>query len=240
MLRLALLSLALVATIVANAAVYVVSVGINDYRYINDLHLCKNDATAIGNVFRTHTSNVTVLTDANATKDNILSSLRTNFGRAKKGDTVIFYFSGHGYDNGFCPYDMSQRNSTGLSFSEIAEVMRSSKASRKIVLADACHSGGMRKGNSHSSRPSAGNDVLLFLSSRTQENSIELPGMKNGIFTTYLNSGLRGAADANRDRNITAHELFDYVSSGVRETSRDRQHPVMWGKFDDNMSIIRW
>lgn len=240
MLRLALLSLAFVATYVANAALYVVSVGINDYRYINDQHLCKNDARIISDLFLNHTSNVALLTDGDATKVNILHNLRTQFGRARKGDTVIFYFSGHGYDNGFCPYDMRNFNSAGLSYAEIAEVMRSCNASKKIIMADACLSGGMRQSGRTQSRPATGNNVMLFLSSRSNENSIETPFMKNGFFTTYLNRGLRGAADTNRDRDITALELFNYVSSNVRKISNDEQHPVMWGKFDDNMSIIHW
>lgn len=240
MFRLALLSLAFVATIVANAAIYVVSVGINDYKSINDLHLCKNDAKAISEVFSTHTPNVTLLTDAEATKANILRNLRAQFGRAKQADTVIFFFSGHGYENGFCPYDMGNTPSTGLSFADIAEVMRSCDAGKKLIFADSCHSGGMRKSKGKTSNPSAGNNVMLFLSSRTNESSIETPFMQNGIFTTFLKKGLRGAADANQDRDITARELFNYVSQNVRTTSQNLQHPVMWGKFDNNLSIIRW
>ena len=64
--------------------------------------------------------------------------------------------------------------------------------------------------------------------------------MSNGFFTAYLERGLRGAADANKDRDITAKELFVYVSNGVQKLSKGKQHPVMWGKFDDNMSILRW
>ena len=55
-----------------------------------------------------------------------------------------------------------------------------------------------------------------------------------------MQSGFRRQADRNRDRKITARELFDYVSTGVKNISNDNQHPVMWGKFRDNMTIIQW
>ena len=56
----------------------------------------------------------------------------------------------------------------------------------------------------------------------------------------YLQKGLRGNADANRDRTITAKELFDFVSEGVIKISNGKQHPVMWGKFPDNMPVMVW
>ena len=68
----------------------------------------------------------------------------------------------------------------------------------------------------------------------------EKRGWKNSLFTAYLERGLRGGADTNRDRSITAIELFDFVSKGVAKDSSQKQHPVMWGNFDNNMSILSW
>ena len=81
---------------------------------------------------------------------------------------------------------------------------------------------------------------MLFLSSRENEVSIESPSMKNGFFTTCLQRGLRGGADINRDRIITAKELFEFVSLGVKKLSRDKQHPVMRCKFSDSMPVMIW
>ena len=64
--------------------------------------------------------------------------------------------------------------------------------------------------------------------------------MKNGFFTTYLQKGLRGGADADKDRVITAKEIFDYVHTNVVELSKGKQHPVMWGKFSDDMPVMNW
>jgi len=81
---------------------------------------------------------------------------------------------------------------------------------------------------------------MFFLSSRTNEKSIERRGWRNSLFTAYLERGLRGGADTDCNRTITARELFDFVSQGVAKESRQKQHPVMWGKFDDDMPIMVW
>lgn len=82
--------------------------------------------------------------------------------------------------------------------------------------------------------------LMLFLSSRDDEVSYENPLYKNGFFTICLERCLRGGADADRNRVITAKELYQGVRRGVVELSEDRQHPVMWGNFDDNMPVMVW
>jgi uncharacterized caspase-like protein len=136
---------------------------------------------------------------------------------------------------------MGHDYSNALSYYDIYAVFRKSNASRKVIIADACMSGGLRQEqrNGNSSSPNA-SDVVMFLSSRTNEYSIENTRMDNGFFTEYLEKGLRGGADVNRDRIITAKELFNFVSKGVKDLSRNRQHPVMWGNFDDNFIMIDW
>mgnify|MGYP002417038538 FL=1 len=83
---------------------------------------------------------------------------------------------------------------------------------------------------------------MLLLSSRSNEYSLESRSdkIKNGYFTAVLQRALRGAADKDRNRIITAKELFDYVSTRVKEVTNDEQHPVMWGKFSDSMPVMRW
>ena len=80
---------------------------------------------------------------------------------------------------------------------------------------------------------------MLFLSSRTTETSLETD-YKNSLFTIFLERGLRGGADMNKDRHITAREIYNFVHQGVIKASGNKQHPVMWGKFDNNMTIIKW
>lgn len=220
---------------------YVVVAGIAHYRSISDLKLPVKDAKAIAALFRQHTPHVVLLTGKYATKAKLLSALQNQFSHATESDGVVFAFSGHGYPGGFCPYDMSQNEASGLSYREIQQVFKTTKAKRKVIYADACYAGGLR--TNHKDRrhtPLSNDQVLLFVSSRSGETSIETPLMANGFFTSFLLRGLRGGADRNKDRKITARELFDFVSVGVQARSKGKQHPVMWGKFDGNMILMDW
>lgn len=220
--------------------IYVVAVGVSDYKNIDDLRLPEQDAKDVAELYKTKTKNVILITGRYATKERILQSLRDQFSRADKDDMVVLFFSGHGYPGGICPYDMTTRQSSGVTYQEIRGILKQSRAQYKMIFADACFSGGIRGGNNAASANDKDSDVLLFLSSRSGETSIESPFMVNGCFTSFLLRGLRGGADVDRNRRITAKELFSFVYSGVVEKSNGQQHPVMWGRFNDGMVMMDW
>jgi len=225
---------------VAHARTYLVSAGVNRYPAgIPDLHLCVNDAKAVNGIFKYNgDDNVcALLTDADATVSNVKMAMQYVFGQAGHGDAVILFFSGHGIPGAFCCVDGY------LFYTDILNILRQSRASYKMVMADACFSGKMRKSNKRQQQAFKKANVMLFLSSRSNETSLEgqaLVGYRNGFFTTYLEKGLRGEADANRDHVITARELYDFVHENVVNATRKQQHPVMWGSFDRNMPVIKW
>ena len=211
-----------------------VCVGIADYPGTeNDLRISDNDAKTIAKVFAVakHAS-VDILTNKQATQSALLSSMHTSFMNANSEDAVILYFSGHGTPGALVCYDGL------LTYQHIFKMLKGCKAGRKMIIADACYAGKMRTGKQQSTNYNSQN-VMLFLSSRTNETSRETQ-FKNSLFTIFLERGLRGGADRNKDRAITARELYDFVHQGVIEASGNKQHPVMWGKFDNNMTIINW
>lgn len=223
--------------VTANAKTYLVAVGVSDYPGTDkDLRLPANDAATVQYIYSKNSNAESVLlTNSNATKSAILSKLRSTFAKASENDIIVFFFSGHGSKGAFCAYDAQ------IPYSEIRQAMASSKAKNKMIFADACFSGKMRQGRKNTAEQSFNNyNIMLFLSSRGNETSIERRDMKNGFFTSCLQKGLRGGADANKDRTITARELFNYVSTNVKTLSSDKQHPVMWGKFSDNMTVMKW
>ena len=224
----------------AEAKTYLVSAGISDYPGTQyDLRLPVNDAKTITWLYSKNTNvEYCQLLDNDATKSAIVNSIKSLFAKATASDIVVFFFSGHGYRGGFCAYDGN------LSYTAIRKAMATSKSKNKMIFADACYSGKLREDETTSSTSVLNNakkaNVMLFLSSRSNETSIERRSMENGFFTTYLQKGLRGNADANCDRTITAKELFTFVSQGVKKLSDNKQHPVMWGKFNDNMPVMKW
>lgn len=237
--RFMILLIGCLIAICTQAETYVVSVGIGNYAdpKVQNLTKTEADAKAIAQFYKRGTKNVIVITGKYATKSQILKHLKSQFSRAKANDKIVFFFSGHGYPGGFCPYDMTKLDE-GIKYADVISVMQQSKAKSKFIFADACHSGAMRQNGSETD-PKPGN-VLLFLSSRGNEYSAESPFLANGYFTKHLLRGLRGGADANNDMRITALELFKYVSAGVRSQTNDQQHPVMWGKFNDNLTIVEY
>ena len=224
----------LVCTVPVQAKVYLVSVGIADYPDTkNDLRISDNDAKTIAKVFyATKDASVSVLINKDATQSALLSAMHTMFEDAGSDDAVILYFSGHGTPGAIVCYDGL------LTYQHIFKMLKGCKATRKIIIADACYAGKMRTNNQQSTSYNSQN-VMLFLSSRTNETSQETR-YQNSMFTIFLERGLRGGADVNKDRRITARELYDFVHKGVIEASKNKQHPVMWGKFDNNMTVIKW
>lgn len=221
---------------VAQSKVLLVAVGIGDYpKPINKLNLPTKDAIAIQTLIdKNGDSGTAILLDQAATKSAIISEIHARFDHASTDDIIIFFFSGHGYKGGFVAYDGE------MPYSMIREAMGSSKCKNKMIFADACFSGKMRQGKRQVKEEHSDSNVMLFLSSRDNETSIERRDMTNGFFTVCLKDGLSGKADANRDRTITAKEIFDFVSKNVKKLSRNKQHPVMWGNFSNNMPVIRW
>ena len=226
-----------VLPISVQAKIYLLSVGISDYPGTqNDLRLPHNDAATMQWLYKENKqAKVCLLMNDKAKVATVKKALQKMANVATANDIVVMFFSGHGVKGGFVCYDGL------LYYNDIYSAMNACKSKNKMIFADACFSGAMRQGNTQatSSSPSQSN-VMLFLSCRSNETSIETPTMTNGFFTYALQHGLRGGADINKDRIITAKELFGYVSAKVKKESGNRQHPVMWGKFPSNMPVMKW
>ena len=220
------------------ARTYIVSVGIADYPGSrNDLRVSANDVKTIAGIFtKNGNAKVECFVNSDVTIQKVCTAMRNTFAKATPSDAIILYFSGHGIPGGLVCYDGF------LYYSSILNIMKQSKARQKMIFVDACYAGKMRSTNRRSNNFSNEN-VMLFLSSRSTEKSLETPrqtGFKNSLFTVFLERGLRGGADTNKDRTITAKEIYNFVHQGVVEASGNRQHPVMWGKFNENMLVIKW
>lgn len=225
---------------------YVVAVGLGDYMYPQvapSLPCSVNDAKAISHFFRNYNnSSVFMLLDSNATRAHILQVLKREFAKSGPNDEIIFVFSGHGVPGGLTCYETKDAESI-ISYNEIQDIMKNSKARRKMILAMACYSGGLNlKNNSRtpdrSRRTTDKTSVLIYTSSRPNEVSWENKMMRNSFFMQRVLEGLKGAADKNRDRKVTARELFNYVNPRVISDTYGEQHPQMWGNFDDSMVLV--
>lgn len=188
---------------------------------------------------------VRVLVDEDATRSNILTTMRQVLLKADENDVVIFYFSGHGLEGSFLPQDYDGINNK-LYHTEIKAILEQSKAKHKICIADACHSGTLLAMKQplenvlqtyyRAFNASAGG-TALFMSSKGQEYSLEDQGLRSGIFSHYLIRGLKGEADVDGNKLVTIREIYDFVYKNVRTYTSNVQTPMISGKYDQSMPV---
>ena len=213
---------------------YMVSIGISDYPgEVNDLTLPARDAQTMKWLFEKNQDAETILiTDQQATVANIVSQLKAHLAKSTSDDTVVMFYSGHGNKGQLECYDGK------LYYKTLWDILKNVRAKNKFIFINACFSGSVRY--KYSDIVNKDENIVFFTSSRTGEPTLELMLMRNGLFPAYLVRGLKGGADVNRDRAVTARELFDFVSKGVRGKSEDKQHPTMWGRYSDDLVIMKW
>jgi uncharacterized caspase-like protein len=202
-----------------------------------------------GGFRKEHVLLMTDKTEKTPTLRNIKWALGTFLARsAKKDDTVIIFFAGHGAPeidqrgverDGLAKYlipsdaDPDDLYSTALPMDEMQTIFGRVEAERMVVFLDACYSGaaGGRTFSAKKTRAANLDDQFLerltrskgraiITASRPSEVSIELPELGHGIFSHYLVQGLKGAADLNKDGIITVQELYEYVEQQVSAKSR--------------------
>jgi uncharacterized caspase-like protein len=247
--------LIILSKIYAFPSVYAVIVGISSYdNPAMNLHYADKDANSFYKYLRlsnksSSVDNFTLLTNENATRENITRALSSQFAKATTSDHVIFFFSGHGGDGYFTSYD-SGFKSRHLYHYLVRDAFKNCKAKTKLCFADACHSGSIRPKSIDSKMSNRKNffkeasnntdERVVFMSSRPNESSQETVILSNGVFTYYLIKSLKGSADVNSDKKITAFELYTYVHNNVRKLTNNKQNPQMFGKFSPNQVLVNY
>lgn len=212
-------------------------------------------------------SRVNLLLNQKATYTNIKSALFTWLQQAIQEDMVIIYFAGHGSSDSpdsdanlfLLPYDTQYNDisSTGFPMWDIETALkRFIKADNVVVIADACHSGGVGESfdiarrNSRALTITPISEGLQDLSrvgrgicviSASGDNQLSRENLKwgggHGVFTYFLLKGLTGEADYNADTSVTLGELIPYISEKVRRETKNAQSPTVAGKFDPALTI---
>ena len=240
---------------------YAIVVGVGAYKNLSkDLHLAysERDAESLysilisleGGNFRSE--NVKKLLGPKATLANLKTEIEEWLPKvAKENDRVFIYFAGHGFvheGKGYiAPYDFDLNNVSGSGYSmeTLAKTVgQKVKAKWKVLLTDSCHSGFVtsetRAENLNNLWQNLDKNMFSLTASRDQERSFESPdfGGGHGVFTYYVVKGMEGEADDDRDGQVTAVEMTEYVRKNVREATRGKQTPRSdRGSFDPEMLI---
>ena len=184
---------------------------------------------------------VKVLTDDQATKDNVLDGLDWIRKETTSKDVAMVFFAGHGLNdqNGvyyFLPYntDLEKLLRTGVPFTDIKNTVQS-LAGKTLFFIDTCHSGnvlGGRRGLADdlngviNELASAENGAVVFAASTGNQYSLEDAKWNNGAFTKALVEGFTGRADYTGKGKITINMLDLYISERVKELTGGKQTPT--------------
>ena len=133
---------------------YLFIVGINDYQYWPHLNNAVKDANDVAGtlmgMYDFEFSNVTLIKDEQATRNNIYKGLRSLIERVTPKDNLLIYFSGHGFydellsEGYWIPVDAKLNNSGDyLSNSDILKILGNIDSQHTFLVADACFSGSL-------------------------------------------------------------------------------------------------
>lgn len=191
-------------------------IGINNYPG-TPLHGCVNDASAIATILETHGNgapnfDVRLSTDVQ-NKAEIKEMMSDLF--SGDCDTVLLYFSGHGYVNelgGYLVTPDGRRYDEGIAMSEILTMTYTSHAKNKIVILDCCHSGTMGEPAISQSVSQLKDGTTILTASRANESALEIGG--HGVFTGLLLSALHGGA-ADLRGHISPGGIYAYIDQAL-------------------------
>lgn len=181
-----------------------------------------------------------VLTDEQATKDDIMDGLDWIQRETTSKDIAMVFLAGHGVNDqaGIYYYlpvnaDTEKLKRTGVAFSDIKNTV-ASLAGKAVLFVDTCHSGnvmGTRRGVADitavvNELASAENGAVVFASSTGKQYSLEDKKWSNGAFTKALVEGMGGKADYQGRGRITINMLDLYLSERVKQLTRGKQTPT--------------
>lgn len=160
-----------------------------------------------------------VMTGATATEvRDALIRLNARVRERPQGVLVVFY-SGHADEQSL------HLAGTHMATAELKGLLVGSPATSRVLIVDACRSVSLiqLKGGSPVApfavpafQEPAPEGFAVLTSSAASEDSQESGSLASSSFTYYINSGLIGAADQDRDRTVTLSELYAFASARHR------------------------
>lgn len=233
---------------------WLLAVGINQYKYWPQLRYATHDAQEVTRViqerFGVQKENTYLLTDAEATLPKIKAALGEFINNTEENDAVIIYFAGHGgtfttkegVDIGYLipvegRVESENYYASSIPMSEVKTIVNLIPAKHILFLVDACYSGLAAEGEyrgfmNHEMR------TLIKKFTDTKSRHIIAAGSKNELvqekeewrnhsaFTDELLFALEnGMADWIQDGIITADELGEYLTTRVSLKTKTAQTP---------------
>ena len=202
-------------------------------------------------------NSIETLINDGAELTDMLLSVKNWLARSVKQDKtdVYVFFAGHGLasDDGqkmyLLPYDGSPQllDRTAILRDELFSDIAAANPRSVTVFLDTCYSGTTRGTDMLvASRPIAirakqqniPDGFTVFTAAGGDQTAKPLEEAKHGMFSYFLMKGMEGDADSNRDNQITAAELHEYVEQNVVQQSGGSQVPELQG--DAGRVLVRF
>jgi hypothetical protein len=164
------------------------------------------------------------------TYSELVSNLHQTIEETKPDDIYLFYYSGHGFTRHSKSYlaltdsRLEHASSTCIALEEIVEIL--SPVQKKLILIDACKSGGTSWEGFSLSTLSSLPAINEFVPSRSAVLISAGSAYENtygGLFTNSLVDGLKHFAHTVGKVDISVY--FEYVRNEVSAQSEGRQNP---------------
>jgi len=220
-------------------------VGVEKYQRVVSLQYTINDVQRLSQTLQQRNglpiSQILELTDAGSRQDaqplraTLLTQIPKWLSRVRTDDTVIVFFSGHGFRGKqgalyLAPLDCdpNQLLETGLAVEWLRDQLAECPATVKLLILDACHAGSEKGGESIEARvkdlvePFRNAGVLTLASSTDEEKSLIWEEKQQSLFSYWLTQGLRGHADADGNSLVDVDELYEFVHRQVTHSAKTR------------------
>ena len=225
---------------------FCVAIGVGDYHddKLPALKLATKDAEDFANTVAKKQGlpfsevQVKLLTDKEATREDIFEALEWLQQETTPNDICIFFYAGHGYRDEkdrfyFMPYggttDKLYKCFSSADFKNMADDINC----KMIVFADACYSAALFEGNRSAATAHfleqlrrTKNGTMLYASSASDTKSKEDPEWGNGAFTKALISAFNGGARQQFDEGLSTQALDAYLYKEVRRITNFKQTPI--------------
>jgi hypothetical protein len=229
-------------------------IGNNDYQDPENLweplKTAVSDSHAIGQLLATHYGFTDVTVVENATRRDILVSIRNLADRVQPNDSVLLYYAGHGFldeenSRGYwVPVDaVGTDHTTFVRNSTIRDELSiiASRVRHTLLLSDSCFSGTLlRDGNRGAANADTGSAYYEKLAQKRSAQIIAAGGVEY-VDDDYRNSGhspftyfLLNELTVNNQPVLTATELGSQVSRAVaNNVDQVPESGVLYGAGDE-------
>ncbi len=221
---------------------WVLTIGIDSYLSWPRLKTATNDAKALKKVllerYHVEPSHVIELYDENATRKNILGTLRDLTRKVKPEDSLLIYYAGHGHidsitkKGSWIPVESGTDDpGAWISNQDIKDYLNidAIKAKHVLLVSDSCFSGDFFRGT-RGAIPDVTDTVIKKAYQLSSRQAITSGGLEpvsdagfggNSVFSHFLVAALKN----NTNPYLIPSELFPSIKSGVAQNAE--QFPQM-------------